>query len=208
MVDPLASLLSRVGETEAVCHVVEAPFEHLHEPLAGDAFHPGGLPDVRAELTFQDAVGLTGLLLLPQLDPVFRQATPAAGLHVLLTGRALAPFDGTARRMAPVALQEELDAVASAQPTYGSFVSCHGLDPELLVAGESWSCGLVYVYSLPESGAIRSSRAERKSGVSSAVSSSGGSRCAARVLRPGCSRPAGRHPEGPGWPPHARSRGL
>src|SRR5262249_2233160 len=62
----------------------------------------------------------------PQLDRVLRELR--AGLPVL-TGRIVAPFDGALVRVAPLALQEQLQTLAPAVPADRSRVSCHWLGP-------------------------------------------------------------------------------
>src|SRR5690606_22850437 len=79
--------------------------------------------EVATELVLEDAVGALDLLLLAQLDAVahylrLARSPVLAGRHVALLNRALL-------RVAPLALQEELHALAPAQPADRTNVSSH-----------------------------------------------------------------------------------
>ena len=110
----LARLRPRGREPEPVDHVVEPALEHLEQQHARDALLPIGRLEVAAELVLEHAVGALDLLLLAQLDAVadhlrLARAAVLAGRHVALLDRALL-------RVAALALQEELHALAPAQP--------------------------------------------------------------------------------------------
>src|SRR4051794_3772516 len=123
--DQLAGLAARCGEAEANEHVVEARLEHAQKVLARHALLPARLGVVAAELLLEDPVVAARLLLLAKLQPVLRLLRAAA---TVLAGRVGPALDAALVGEAPLALQEELDALATALLALGSSVAGH-LDP-------------------------------------------------------------------------------
>src|SRR3989337_1117494 len=72
------------GEPGAVDDVGEAALEQLQQVVTGLAGAAGGLGVVVVELLLEDAVGVAGLLLLPQLEEVLALLDAAAAV---LAGR-------------------------------------------------------------------------------------------------------------------------
>jgi hypothetical protein len=68
----LARLLARIGEAQSIDDIVEAHLKDLQQILTGHPATPLGLDEVATELPFEDAVHLADLLLLAQLQTVFR----------------------------------------------------------------------------------------------------------------------------------------
>src|SRR6202011_6018773 len=66
----LARLAPRLGEAQAVDHVVETPLQLLQQLLAGHALRARGLLEVVAELAFLREVDALGFLLLAELQAV------------------------------------------------------------------------------------------------------------------------------------------
>ena len=122
VVDELAGGRSRRGEAGAVDDVVEPQLERAQQVLAGHAGAVLGGDEVVAELLLEHAVGLADLLLLAQLQPVL--ADLAAADAVLAGGRRTA-LEGALLRIAARALQEELRALAPADPADGFGVTSH-----------------------------------------------------------------------------------
>ena len=115
--DELAGRGAGRGEAEPIDDVVEA---ELQERSRFSPVTPGRFSardEVLAELPLQDAVDAADLLLLAQLEAVFADL-PAT--DAVLAGRRRAALEGALGRIAAVALQEELDALAAAQPTDGT----------------------------------------------------------------------------------------
>src|SRR5690606_31697010 len=100
-----------------------APLEQLQQRLAGDAARPVRRLEVAAELILQHPVDALDLLLLAQLHAV------AGELRLprlsVLPRREVAPLDRALLRVAALALQEQLHALAAAQPADGPRVSRH-----------------------------------------------------------------------------------
>src|SRR5262249_30150003 len=123
MAHELARLRPRRREAKPVDDVVEPALQHLEQQLARDALRPIGRFEVAAELILEHAVGALDLLLLAQLYAVshelrFARPPVLSRRHVALLDRALV-------RVAPLALQEELHALAPAQPAHRSDIPCH-----------------------------------------------------------------------------------
>src|SRR5688500_14765689 len=121
----LARLGPRRGEAEAVDHVVEPALEQNEQVDAGDPLAPLRLVEVLAELLLEDPVDALDLLLLAQLGAVV-EAAAAAPLPVL-AGWVTAPLDGALLLEAALPLEEELHALAAAEPADRTGVACHVL---------------------------------------------------------------------------------
>src|SRR5262245_1439746 len=124
MTHQLARLGTRGGEPEPVDDVVEPPLEELEQRLAGDPAAPIGHLEVAPELSLEHSVDATQLLLLAQLGRVLGELR--ARLPVL-AGRIVAPLDRALVGVAPLALEKELQPLASAVPADRSGVACHVL---------------------------------------------------------------------------------
>src|SRR5262245_52608047 len=111
----LARFGARRGEAHAVDHVVEPLFKQLQQGFASDAAGPLGQMEVAAKLAFHQPVHALDLLLLAQLGSVLGKL--AASLP-MLAGGIVASFNRALIRVAAFALQEQLQAFASAQPTH------------------------------------------------------------------------------------------
>src|SRR5262249_11756531 len=131
----LPALRARGHVAQAEHHVVEPPLEQRHQVLALHAFERRGLVDRLAELALQHAVDAAHLLLLAQLLAVVGELRPALAV---LTRRVVAPLDGALVREAAVALQEQLHALAAAEPTDGVVVTCQADTPK---RGAAWVRG-------------------------------------------------------------------
>src|SRR5205807_3415341 len=80
VVHHLPSHRPTAGESHTIDDVVEPTLEQLEQVLAGRARPANGLGVIAAELTLSHAIDGLHLLLLKQLDAVFRDlATSAAG---------------------------------------------------------------------------------------------------------------------------------
>src|SRR5579859_3502852 len=110
----LPRLLARRAQTEPVDDVVQAQLQVAQQVDAGHAWLPGRLVEIVAELLLEQAVDAARLLLRAQLDAVVgRLALARLAVHA---GRERAALDGALRRVAPLALQVELGALAAAEP--------------------------------------------------------------------------------------------
>src|SRR3954447_2566294 len=118
----LAGLRAGRGEAEAVHDVVEPRLEHPQQLLAGDARAPRRLLVVRAELLLEQAVVAARLLLLAQLEEVLALLDAAAAV---LTRRIRAALDRALLRETPLALEEELHALAAANAALGTKIAGH-----------------------------------------------------------------------------------
>src|SRR5438552_4065995 len=95
----------------------------LHEQrLAGHAPGAIGHREIATELRLEDAVHPAQLLLLTQLDRVLGELRPPLPV---LAGRVVAALDRALVGVAPLALQEQLETLAPAQPAGGLRVSRH-----------------------------------------------------------------------------------
>src|SRR5207237_7910517 len=125
----LTRLRARRGEAEPVHDVVETTFEELEQRDAGDAARPLRLFEVPAELILEHAVDALHLLLLAELQAV------AGELRLprlaVLARREVALLDGALLRVAAFPFQEQLHALAAAQPADGSNVTRHLQSPPL-----------------------------------------------------------------------------
>src|SRR5262249_33587335 len=118
----LARLAARGREAQAEHDVVQAQLQQPEQVLAGDALLALRPLEVLAELALQHAVDALGLLLLAQLHAVGRQLAAIQTAHAR---RIVAPLDGALVGDAPRALEEELHALAAAQPALGVTISRH-----------------------------------------------------------------------------------
>src|SRR5262249_29101785 len=124
----LARLVAARREPRAEHRVVEAQLEQPQQVLAGDAGLLVRLLVRELELLFEQTVDTTALLLLTQLEQVLAFAHAAAAV---LAGRVRTALDRTAHRLALRALQEQLHALAPAQPAHGPRVTRHYMAPSL-----------------------------------------------------------------------------
>jgi hypothetical protein len=102
--------------------VVEPELEDAQEVLAGHAGAGLGLLEVVVELALQDAVDPADLLLLAKLEAV---VADLAAAHAVLTGRRGTALEGALLGIAARALEEELRALAAAEPADRTSVSGH-----------------------------------------------------------------------------------
>ena len=119
------------AEAQPVDHVVEAPLELAREQvLAHDALLVRrARSKVRRNWPLQHAVEALHLLLLAQLQAVALQLALDAPALAVLAGRVVALLDRALLGEAAVALQEQLHALAAAQPADGTSVSRHCYAP-------------------------------------------------------------------------------
>src|SRR5262249_9917782 len=110
------------GESDAVNGVVQPALEQLQQRLAGHALGAVRHREVAPELTLEDTVHATELLLLAQLDRVLGELRRRLAV---LSGRVVAALDGALVGVAALALEEQLEPLATAQPADGSRVACH-----------------------------------------------------------------------------------
>src|SRR5690348_16678332 len=111
--DELARLLARRAEAEAVDDVVHAQLQVAEQVDAGDARLSRRLVEIVAELLFEQPVDAPRLLLGAQLNAVVgRLALASLAVHA---GRERAALDGALRRVAALALEVELGALAAAE---------------------------------------------------------------------------------------------
>src|SRR5207247_2040450 len=125
----LPGLRTRRRQAEPVDDVVEPPLEKLQQRHARDAARPLGRLEVAAELILEHAVDALHLLLLAELQAV------AGELRLprlaVLARREVALLDGALLRVAAFPFQEQLHALAAAQPADGSNVTRHLHSPPL-----------------------------------------------------------------------------
>src|SRR5687768_4449551 len=119
----LPCLWTRGREPESIGHVVEPPFKQLQQRFTSDAARPLRLLEVAAELVLEDPVDALHLLLLAELHSVAGELL-LAGLAVL-AGREVALLDRALLRVAALALEEQLHALAAAETADRSDVACH-----------------------------------------------------------------------------------
>src|SRR4029077_10894359 len=125
-----ARLLARGAEAKPVDDVVQAQLEVAEQVDAGDSRLPLGQLEVVPELLLEQTVRAARLLLCAQLQAVVG-GLPLAGLAVH-AGRECAALDGALRRVAALALEIELGALAAAEAADGAAVVSHVLDPSPL----------------------------------------------------------------------------
>src|SRR5712692_940621 len=131
----LACLAARRREAHAVNDVIQPALERHQQRLARD---PGllqhAVEDV-AELLLRKAIDALDLLLLAQLLGVFGRLAPAAGRLAVLARGVGAALNGALLRETARALQEQLRALAAAQPADGTRVARH------VRPAASWAAG-------------------------------------------------------------------
>src|SRR5580704_4063684 len=123
----LAGLAAGNAEAEAMHDGVEAALQLLQEHFASHSFGSRGLFKIVTELAFLGEIHQLGLLLLAELKAIaddFRLAV----LTVLARGE-VALLDRTLVAEAFGAFEEELDALAAAETTYGISVTCQVASP-------------------------------------------------------------------------------
>jgi hypothetical protein len=120
--DELTCLCTRRGEAEAVHDVVETSLEHPQQLLARDARAARGLLVVAAELLLEEPVVAARLLLLAQLQQVLALLDAAAAV---LTRRIRATLDRALLGETPLALQEQLHALAATDAALRPQIASH-----------------------------------------------------------------------------------
>src|SRR5437773_700602 len=111
--DELARLLARRAQAEPVDDVVHAQLEVAEQVQAGDARFARRLVEIVAELLLEQPVDPPRLLLGAQLQAVVgRLALAGLAVHA---GRERAALDGALGRVAALALQVQLGALAAAK---------------------------------------------------------------------------------------------
>src|SRR5581483_2924235 len=103
--------------------VVQPPLQQRHQGVAGVPRPAGRLLVVLAGLALEDLVVPLDLLLLPQADGVLAGLAAAELVH---PGHAVAAVDGALGGIAPRPFQEQLRALAPAEPTNRSNMTSHG----------------------------------------------------------------------------------
>src|SRR5690606_36725117 len=89
-----------------------------------------GLLEVETELALEHAVDALDLLLLAQLDAVADHLATAA--LAVLAGRIAALLDRALLLEAALPLEEELHALAPAEPAYRTGITCHSRSPRFV----------------------------------------------------------------------------
>ena len=122
MAHELAGLAAARRERRAEHDVVEAQLEQTEQVLTGDARLLVRLRVDELELLFEQPVDAPALLLLAQLEQVLAVADATAAV---LTGRVRTPLDRAAHRVALRALEEQLHALAPAEPAHRARITRH-----------------------------------------------------------------------------------
>ena len=123
MADDLTSGSARWCEPEAIDHIIEPPFEQLHQRLARPAGLTQCLLKIISELFFPQSVLPADLLLLPKLNSVLRSFRTTK-LSVLTRG-IVAPFNRALLGKALRSLEKKFLPLPAAQPAYWSYMSSH-----------------------------------------------------------------------------------
>src|SRR5262249_9564392 len=114
---------SPVGrETEPMHHIIQPAFHEGQEHLAGVLRRARRQLEVTAELALKMSVEAFELLLLAQPDACLARLAAAIAVH---SGSDVAPLDGALGAFATAALEEQLDAFASAQFANRIDRACH-----------------------------------------------------------------------------------
>ena len=122
MADKLAGLVAGIGESEAVNNVVQAAFEKNEQVGTGDALLHISLGKIAVELTFQQPVSTTRLLLLTKLGRVFGNLL--AGTAVLAGSQRPAIKSALAGEAA-ITLQKELAPLTAADAALSFSIFSH-----------------------------------------------------------------------------------
>src|SRR5262249_57877018 len=101
-----------------------APSDPDEQGASGAALHVQRAVHRARELLLEQAVHPAHLLLLAQLHAEVGEARPALAV---LSGRIAAPLDAALGGEAAVALQEQLGAFPTAQPTHCIVVASHSM---------------------------------------------------------------------------------
>src|SRR6202521_4510463 len=117
----LAGLGARGGEPHAVDHVVQAAFQKLQQRLAGRTGTACGLLIIVSKLTLQNSVHAAQLLLLAQLQPVFRQALLTLALYAARWHLELA----LRLERLDAALEEQIGSLATRKLALRTGIFCH-----------------------------------------------------------------------------------
>jgi hypothetical protein len=102
--DEVTPLRPRVGETEAIHHIVQTAFEQDQQVGTGNTFLPIGFFKKQPKLLFRKAVGILDLLLFAQLYAVVRWF--AAAPLSMVTGSVSSAIEGAFVGVATVTLQK------------------------------------------------------------------------------------------------------
>jgi len=121
--DQLPRLFARSAEPESIYDVVKAKLEVSEQVDTGDAGFALCELEVVPELLLQQPIGASRLLLRAELQTVVRRLA-LAGLAVHAR-RESAALDGALRRVAALALEVELGALAAAEAADGAAVVRH-----------------------------------------------------------------------------------
>ena len=122
MAHELAGLVAARREAGAEHDVVDAQLEQAQQVLTRDARHLVRLVVDQLELLLEQAVDAAALLLLTKLEEVLALADAAAAVHARRVRTAL---DRAAHRLALRALEEQLHALAPAEPANRTRVTRH-----------------------------------------------------------------------------------
>ena len=120
----LTGLAAAQREAKTVGDVVQTGLQLLQQQLASDAGLVRSLLVVSAELCLECEVDTLRLLFLAQLKTVSNDLLLLLGLAVLARGE-VALLNGALFREALGSLEKKFGAVATAETTYGSCVTCH-----------------------------------------------------------------------------------
>src|SRR5581483_793796 len=120
--DHLARLRAARREAEPGDDVIEPALDQGHQRVAGVAGTAAGQFEILAELPLEDPVVALDLLLLAEADRVFARLAPAELVH---PRHPFAAADGALGGIAARPLQEQLQALAAAEPADRSDVTSH-----------------------------------------------------------------------------------
>ena len=121
--DHLPGLGPAGGEPQPGDHVVEPPLQQRHQGVARVARPAAGLRIVLAELPLEDPVVALDFLLLAEADGILAGLAAAKLMHAR---HPFATVHGALGGIAPRPLQEQLGALAAAEPANRSNMTSHG----------------------------------------------------------------------------------
>src|SRR6266542_2947284 len=132
----LSTFRARIGEAHAIYEVIEPALEQDEQRFAGHPLAPFRDVEVATKLPLEHPIDAAELLLLAQLDRVFREL---GSRLTVLTGRIVSPLDGALVRVAALALEEQFDTFPAAETTDRIDVSGH--KPSTRIASHSPALG-------------------------------------------------------------------